>query len=83
MEEYTQLMIVTDEQLSNVWGNANFGNVSKRDVIKFALLKSNCGYYNGHTAQQIITELGLVGKNNTPTSKGKKYLWAVFGNNKF
>lgn len=79
--------IITDEQLDITWGNANFGSRSKRDILKFALLKIACGYANGHTAQCIIKELGLVGKSamkgNTLTKKGKEYLWEAFGENGF
>ncbi len=75
--------IITDAELNEVWQNANFGNVSKRDVVRFALLKAACGYANGHTAQCIIQELGLVGKSEmkslTLTKKGKQYLWEAFG----
>jgi hypothetical protein len=75
--------IITNEQLDLAWGNADFGSRSKRDILKFALLKATCGYANGHTAECIIKELGLVGKSqmkgNTLTKKGKEYLWQAFG----
>ena len=70
--------IITDEQLDIAWGYANFGDRSKRDVLKFALLKTSCGYHNGHTANCIIKELGLIGKHML-TKKGKEYLWEAFG----
>lgn len=79
--------IITDEQLNTAFGNSDFGNISKRDVLKFALLKATCGYANGYTSQSIIQRLGLVGKSamkgNYLTKKGKQYLWEAFGNSKF
>ena len=71
--------IISDEQLNTAWGNANFGSVEKRDVIKSTLLKYACGYYSGHTAKSIVCELGLVAKNNLVlTKKGKLYLYEAF-----
>lgn len=75
--------IVTDKEINEVWQNADFGSVPRRDVIKFALLKAACKFGNGHTSECIIQELGLVGKSHmksaTLTAKGRKYLWAAFG----
>jgi hypothetical protein len=75
--------LISEEKLKEVFANANFGITSRRDVVKYALLKSSCGYHNGHTAQCIIQELGLVGKSHmksaTLTKLGKQYLWACFG----
>ncbi len=71
--------IVSDELIEEVWGNANFGkSVSKREVIDNALLKAASGYSNGHTAESIIRELGLVDLNRVLTKTGKMYLYATF-----
>lgn len=72
------LETVTGEEIDAVWGNANFGGTSRRDVIRFGLLKCACGYYQGHTSTQIITELGLIDKDYNLTAKGKHYLWMAF-----
>lgn len=71
---------ITDEALTNAFGYANFGDVSKRDVVRYALLKTASGYHNGHTAQCIINELGLTTKKLTLTKKGKEYLYEAFRN---
>ena len=72
--------IITDEEIETVHSNANFGEgITKRDVVKAALLKCACGYYNGHTASQILKEHGLVTeKRMSVTKKGEKYLYAAF-----
>ena len=78
--------IIPDSEIERVHANANFGDTPKRDVVNFALLKCACGYHNGHTAQQIIAERGLIRDRNSRgttalTAKGRKYLWAAFGKN--
>lgn len=73
--------IVSDEEIARVWGNANFGSVPKRDIIKGVVLKCASGYYTGFTAKQIVFELGLVNPAKwTLTKKGKQYLFAAFSN---
>jgi len=70
--------IISDEELDRVHGNARFG-ISKRDVIRFGLLKCASGYYQGHTSKTICMEHGLISKNYKLTEKGGRYLWAAFG----
>ena len=72
--------LITKETLINVFANADFGTSSRRDVVRYALLKIACGYQNGHTAQCIINELGLCTKKLTLTKKGKEYLYEAFRN---
>lgn len=73
--------IVGDGHLNKVWGNANFGSISRRELVAFSLLKCACGYYTGFTARQILIELELVNEKEwTLTKKGKEYLWAAFSN---
>lgn len=67
--------IVTEEELNQVWGSANFGSQSRRDVIAETLLKCACGYQTGYTAKCIAIELGLIYKSKWQlTSRGKDYL---------
>ena len=70
--------IIPDADVDRVWGNANFGSMTKRDVIKYGLLKCACGYYQGFTSKSIITELGLISEKYELTAKGRLYLWAAF-----
>jgi len=70
--------IVSDQDLDKVWGSASFG-ISRRDVIKYTLLKRASRYHCGHTARVICTELGLITpKAENLTAKGGRYLWAAF-----
>ena len=72
--------MVTDKQLDNAWGNANFGeSVTKRNLVKYTLLKCASGYYTGKTAKSIVEELGLVKEAKWElTKKGKEYLYEAF-----
>ncbi len=75
-------IIISDKELSEAFENTKFGDSKPRDIVKFALLNAVCGYANGHTAQCIIQELGLVGKSHMKgsslTKKGKLYFWECF-----
>ena len=70
--------MITDKQLKNAFAYANFGKSTKRNVVRYALLKVACGYHNGHTSQCIINELGLCTDNLKLTKKGKEYLYEAF-----
>ena len=74
-----EVQIVSDEEVSAAWGNANFGvNCDKRNILSDTMLKYASGYSSGYTAMCICKELGLLGKNCDLTKKGKQYLyWSV------
>jgi len=69
--------IITDQAIEIVWGNANFGDTPKRDVIGNAVLKCASGYSTGNTAKSIVVELGLVTGDWKLTKLGKEYLYAA------
>ena len=71
--------IVSDEEVERVHANANFGSMSKRDVLNYGVLKCASGYRQGYTSTQIIKEHGLIDDNYELTAKGRVYLWAAFG----
>lgn len=70
--------IISDEEIERVHGNADFGGMEKRAVVNQGVLKCACGYYQGHTSEQIIREHGLINERYELTPKGKVYLWAAF-----
>jgi hypothetical protein len=72
--------IVSDEDIAKSFTNTVFGNVDHRDIVKYSLLKYASVYSSGRTATCILKELGLLGKNNTLTRKGKIYLFEAFYN---
>lgn len=73
--------IISNEEINGVWGNANFGSIAKREVIRNTLLKCASSYYSGHTATCIVRELGLVKSTNWElTKKGKQYLFEAYSN---
>lgn len=78
MENVNQ--IITDEQINKAWGNASFGDTSRRDVIANSLLKYASGYSTGHTANCICRELGLITKGDNLTTLGKRYLFSAYSN---
>jgi hypothetical protein len=72
--------ILSDEQINNAWGNANFGESNRRDVVANALLKYASGYVTGYTIAQICRELGLITKQCKLTALGKQYLYEAYAN---
>lgn len=72
-------VLVSDEQINEAWGDADFGTASRRDVVNNTVLKCASGYYTGHTAACIVRELGLVQQRKWKLSEsGKRYLYAAF-----
>lgn len=69
--------VISDEEINKAWGNANFGNTPRREIIADALEKIAQGYTPGFTARSIVLELGLtkVRRGGVYLSeKGLKYL---------
>jgi hypothetical protein len=76
--------IVTDEQIEFVHAYANFGSMSKRDVVNDGVLKYYMEYTCGGTQIQILSEHGLIKRARdvhsskaTLTAKGRAYLKAI------
>ena len=75
--------IVQQTEIDAVWGRANFGSsYSRMDIVQNGVLKCACGYHQGSTSRQIVTELGLVSPGYRVTKRGKRCLWLWFGDNK-
>lgn len=74
----TVFELVTDAELDEAWGHANFGDMTKREVIRLGTLKCLAGWHQGHTSKTICTELGLISHKYKVTAKGKAYLWLAF-----
>lgn len=73
------LEIITDDQINDVWGSADFGNVSRRDIIKDALLQIAGDFSTGSTATAILKELSLINASGKGlTKKGRRYLFYAF-----
>jgi len=71
--------MITDGEINAVWGNANFGTMSRIDVVKYNLLKIASGYDTGHIAKTILFDLGLLNRRNSLlTKRGKYCLYAFF-----
>lgn len=73
---------ISNEEINKAWGNANFGDCDKRDVIIETLLQIAGDFSTGHTAMTICQDLKLLGKHsrgNLPnlTKKGRRvmYYW--------
>lgn len=67
--------LVPDAELDEAWGHANFGGMTKREVIKLGTLKCLAGWHQGHTSKTICTELGLISHKYQVTAKGRAYIW--------
>ena len=73
-----ELDIITDEEITKVHANANFGGRLKRDVVRLGILKCASGYYQGSTSTAILREHKLIDAEYNITAKGRSYLWAAF-----
>ena len=75
--------MVTLEEVEAVWGNANFGSMSKMDVVKYGLLKRAGMWHQGYTSKHILINLGLVTpKTNKLTKRGGRCLYEFFKDDK-
>ena len=70
----------TNEQLRAAWGNSNFGDTSKRNVLRVALLQYACKYSTGRTIECICKELGLITSQRSLTKTGNEYLFGAYEN---
>ncbi len=76
--------LVSDEEVERVHANANFGLMSKRDVLSRGVLQTASGFHTGNTMRNIIIEHGLAKSQKNPlkvpllTKKGREYLWCAF-----
>jgi len=75
--------IISDDEVEFVHGSADFGDMKKRDVIRFGLLKCVCRYTNGSTTEKILKKHKLINDVGRLTFKGRKYLWVSFFCNTF
>lgn len=74
--------IVSDAEVERVHANANFGSMSKREVVDEGLLKYAFGYTSGSTQLAILKEHRLLRKGSgyeaVLSKKGYAYLRAMF-----
>lgn len=70
--------ILSDRDIKQIHGNADFGSTSQREVIDQSLLKVACGYQLGSVAKEILIRHDLIAYNSL-TVQGRKYLWALYG----
>ena len=73
----TPEVILSDQEVHDVAVNADFGSMTKRQMINKGVLKCACGFYSGSMLTFILEQHGLINKDNSLTVKGKAYLWAV------
>jgi len=74
---------ITQEEIDDVWGYANFGpHLTRIDVVKYGLLKCAGRWYQGHTSKTILEELGLITKGYKLTLRGSRCLYDFFVNDK-
>lgn len=75
--------IISNAEIERVHANANFGDMTKRDVVDDTVTKAAFGYHTGYTAGQIAHEHGLVRVPRAGglvlTQKGYRYLHAMYG----
>ena len=80
----TPEQIISDKDVTRVHGNANFGNMTPREVLADGVLKYAMGYTSGYTQLCILLEHKLIRKPkpgryySTLTILGQKYLRAAW-----
>lgn len=78
MAASTEQELISDAELDKAWGHANFGGMTKREVIRMGTLKCLAGWHQWYTSKTICTELGLINDKYKVTAKGRAYLWLAF-----
>ena len=84
MKQHRVTEIISDAAIESVHAYANFGAMTKRQVVNEGVLKYACGYTGGSTQLHILLDHGLVRKPRAGryetilTVKGIKYLGAMF-----
>lgn len=69
-------LIVTNDQLDDVFDGTNFGTRNYRQLIGECLLKMCCGFGDGSTILRVCRDLGLINKKSYILTKvGQRYLW--------
>ena len=77
----TTTELLSDDLIEKAFENTNFGSMTKRDLVRYGLLKVASGYYNGYTLKSILMELGLIhSQTGNITKLGKQYLYEAFSN---
>lgn len=78
--EITVDKLITDEAISIVFENTNFGSRTPREMISKDLWQISVGYHIGYTMQCCLLELGLIYRKSRKredygvTKIGEKYL---------
>lgn len=72
--------LVSDNEIADVWGSANFGSATPREIIMETLLKYAADFSAGSTATRICADLGLLngfrkGRKITLSKKGRRYMY--------
>lgn len=65
---------ITDDEIKAVFANTNFGDRDHRKLLEVSVMKRAVGYHCGHTITMIMRRLGLTGKTDNITMKGKRFL---------
>lgn len=76
-----QEKMVTKKEIDAVWGDSNFGSMSRVDVVRYGLLKCACGYYQGSTSKSILQQLKLITDRYNLTRRGWYCLYEYFKGN--
>ena len=80
----TTLLLISEEEVHRVHGNANFGPIAPRTILNRGVLSAMLGYHVGSTLSRILRKHKLIRQNGDLTAFGKKYaraLWEEKGYN--
>lgn len=60
----TRIRQFSDNKLDKIWGNADFGDSTQRQVILGLLKKTSQNFHSGSTATAIGLTLGIIKKTS-------------------
>lgn len=78
-EEANRIVSLSEEELRQIFPQANFGDSKLSDVVKSALLKCASGYHQGYTSGMMVQKLGLITEKTYKLTKlGQVVLWKLY-----
>lgn len=66
---------VTKEEVNKAFEGTNFGEFADYfEILVEGVVNKAAGYHVGYTLETIMRKMGLIGKNQLPTSRGRQFM---------
>lgn len=66
--------IISDAEIQEAFRGTNFGRTDFRELLRTSVFKKMLGYHCGYMITTIMKGLGLIGKTEKVTVKGRNLL---------